>query len=149
MSGIENVIGPEVWAALDEAHRHRLAKSALLRMIADPPRLVPSARLFGLGRRVFGRRLRAGHAVPWGWATLHYEWHRDELTVVPLWVAIPVTAWRRRWWPVGWLIELGLLDVEEAGYLHEARPWCPSWLWCFLNDADHDPRRRRCLGPLA
>jgi hypothetical protein len=89
---------------------------------------------------VRGRQVRAGYRPPRGWV-LERLIDRDAFLVLPRWLWLVRRAWALRWRAIEQLVAWDVLDVDEGDYLVNARPRCPSWLWCFLHDRDADPPR--------
>lgn len=122
------------------------ARHRLLRVLADPPRLMPNRAYRGLGRAYCGYFLAtirpplAQVPLPFGWRWVR-DFDRDVQTALPLWAWAAVTLWRNRWAPMRWLIALDraldrsapalprfpydgpLLQYnEDGGYFKDIRP---------------------------
>jgi hypothetical protein len=77
--------------------------------------------------------------VPFGWRRWRL-YHRRAWLIMPLWVYLPLCLWEKRWTPVAWLIDHGVLQCNEGDYYRNARPlWLYRAVWCFLHDADRAP----------
>jgi hypothetical protein len=148
MSGIEDVIGPEIWAALDAAECRRCSVRRITWTLANPPQVVHHRWYFGLGRAYTGLFVAhvypKGLPVPRGWR-VWYEPGYDVLVVMPAWLAWILLAWRSRYGVLRLMHRHGLWRCPWGGHLwRDGRPGAPRWLralvWCFLNDADHAPR---------
>jgi hypothetical protein len=153
--GIEDIIGAEVWAALDRAECRRLAVRRM--RWAFEMRIVHHRRYCWLGIPYSGNLVATlsleGAPVPWGWAARH-EHARDVVTVMPLWLYWPIVAWERLWLVFPLLRRLGLwrVDKEVGHWWADGHPTAPRWWrafwWCFLNDADRAPERITFLSPV-
>lgn len=122
------------------------AQHALLRRIYEQDVfLLPGPEHTRYRRVMSGWLVRAGFRPPRGWK-LERDIGRDAYIARPWPLWLVHRAWAHRWEPVDWLIRAGVLDVEAGEYYRNARPRCPSWLWCFVHDRDRDPRLPRWMG---
>lgn len=147
MSGLEDLIGAEVTRALDEARAFRRARERLVHTLRNGLLELESPRILaGLARVRTRERLAQGAPAPRGWRLERLE-SRHAYLELPLWLWLLRAAWASRWQLVHLAIAAGLLELEDGGYYRDARPRCPSWLWCFVHDVDRDPRRDRVPVP--
>lgn len=145
MSGIEDVVGPEVWRALDQAEaRRRHVRRVVSAFTATERWQASSTARRGLAA-VYTRDAIAAlkPTIPGGWV-MRQLWDRDAIVILPAWLAWLGDAWRGRFLAFRLAMRLGLWRVKEGDYYAEGHVTAPRWLrravWCFLNDRDEYPR---------